>query len=94
MQVELPKQITISPQVLFQELENESIMLNLRDDAYYRLDDVSTRLWQLLSETGEVEPVVHQMLVEYQVDESRLRQDLAALLHQMATAGVITMAGA
>lgn len=40
MQVELPKQITIAHEVLFQELDNESVMLNLRDDAYYRLDEV------------------------------------------------------
>lgn len=93
MQTELPNQITVAPQVLFQELDNESIMLNLRDDAYYRLNDVGTRLWQLLSESGEVEQVVRQMLTEYEVDESRLRQDLAHLLQEMGNAGVITRAG-
>lgn len=94
MQAGLPNEITVSPQVLFQELDNESIMLNLRDDAYYRLDEVGTRLWQLLSETGQVEQVVRQMLIEYQVEEARLRQDLANLLAQMANAGVITLASA
>lgn len=94
MQAGLPNEITVSPQVLFQELDNESIMLNLRDDAYYRLDDVGTRLWQLLSEIGEIEQVVRQMLIEYQVEEARLRQDLANLLAQMANAGVITLASA
>ena len=94
MQVELPNRITIAHEVLFQELDNEAVMLNLRDDAYYRLDEVGTRLWQLLSETGEIEQVLRQMLTEYQVDEPRLRQDLANLLQQMANAGVITLAGA
>lgn len=94
MPVNLPKQITLSHEVLFQELDNESIMLNLRDDAYYRLDDVSTRLWQLFTELGAVEPVVARMLTEYQVDESRLRQDLAHLLNLWTDAGIIQTASA
>lgn len=76
MQVKLPQQITIAHEVLFQELDHESVMLNLRDDAYYRLDEVGTRLWQFLSETGGVEQVVCQRRTEYQVDDPRLRQDL------------------
>ncbi|MFN8493563.1 MAG: PqqD family protein [Caldilineaceae bacterium] len=91
MALNLPKQINLSHEVLFQELDNESIMLNLRDDAYYRLDDVSTRFWQLFTELGEVEPVVAQMLAEYQVDEPRLRQDLATLLKQWVDASVVTV---
>ncbi|MFN8445025.1 MAG: PqqD family protein [Caldilineaceae bacterium] len=86
----MQSKINISHEVLFQELDNESIMLNLRDDAYYRLDDVGTRLWQLFNEFGSVEPVVAQMLAEYQVEESQLRQDLTLLLGQMQAAGVLT----
>ena len=75
MQVKLPQQITIAHEVLFQELDHESVMLNLRDDAYDRLDEVGTRLWQFLR-TGGVEQVVCQRRTEYQVDDPRLRQDL------------------
>lgn len=89
MEPQLPQQITVSHEVLFQALDNESIMLNLRDDAYYRLDDVGTRLWELFTELGAVEPVITQMLTEYVVDEPRLRQDLATLLDQMTAAGVV-----
>ncbi len=90
----LPQQIAVSHDVLFQALDNESIMLNLRDDAYYRLDDVGTRLWELFTELGAVEPVIAQMLTEYAVDEPRLRQDLATLLERMTAAGVVKMTSA
>jgi len=91
MNAELAKQITVSHEVLFQELDNEAIMLNLRDDAYSRLDAIGARLWQLFTELGGVEPVVAQMLAEYAVDEARLRQDLATLLDQMSAAGVLNV---
>ena len=87
MQVELPNRITIAHEVLFQELDNEAVMLNLRDDAYDRLDEVGTRLWHFLRETGGVEQVVCQRRTEYQVDDPRLRQDLE-------NTGVITRVGA
>ena len=92
MEAGLPKQITLSHEVLFQELDNESILLNLRNDAYYRLDDVGTRFWQLFGEVGEVELVVAQMLTEYAVDETRLCQDLVTFLGLMTDAGVVTIA--
>lgn len=89
MKTDLPQHITASQEILFQELEGESIMLNLRDEYYYSLDETGTRIWQLLAEHGDVEQVVRQMMTEYEVDEASLRQDVAELIAQWSAAGII-----
>jgi len=87
----LPPYITLSPDVLFQELEGEAVLLNLANEHYYGLDDVGTRIWQLLDEHGgETELVVGQMLAEYHVDEALLRTDIANLIAGLAEASLIT----
>jgi len=69
--------------VLFQTVADEAVLLNMDDNRYYGLDDVATRMWQLLMEHGDEEAVVRQMLEEYDVEEMVLRQDFAALVAEM-----------
>lgn len=86
---DLPRRVTLSPEVLFRELDGEAVMLDLETERYYGLDEVGTRIWQLFAENGETEAVIAQMLAEYEVDEERLREDLAVLLGELAEAGLI-----
>lgn len=81
-------QLQIAKDVLFQTIADEAVLLNINDNHYYGLDDVATRMWQLLVEYGDVEAVIRQMLDEYEVDESTLRQDFAALLSEMEGRGL------
>ena len=88
----LPSSIVLSSDVLFQELEGQAILLNLVNETYYGLDDVGSRIWQLLNEyNGETELVLHRMLVEYDVDEESLRTDMINLLADLTKAKLITL---
>lgn len=83
--------VTISSDVLFQELEGEAVLLNLANEHYYGLDDIGTRIWQLLQEEHNVESVVAQMLAEYDVSEALLRQDIANLIEELTQAELVTV---
>jgi hypothetical protein len=87
----LPPRITLEPEILFQELEGEAILLNLQTEHYYSLNDVGTRMWQLLAEHRDVATVVERLLAEYNVDEATLHQDLAQLIAALTDAGLITV---
>jgi hypothetical protein len=88
----LPVRVTVSPNVLFQQLEDESVLLNLNNDRYYGLDDVGTRMWALLSEHGDVATALGHLSVEYgaEVDDAVLRHDLGELIRNLVTAGLIS----
>lgn len=83
--------VTISSDVLFQELEGEAVLLNLANEHYYGLDDIGTRIWQLLQEEHNVESVVAQMLAEYDASEALLRQDIANLIEELTQAELVTV---
>ena len=82
--------IYAAPEVLFQELDGETVLLNLRDERYYGLDDVGTRVWQLLGEHGDIERIVSTMLGEYDVEEATLRQDVEKLIAALLEVGLVT----
>lgn len=87
----LPNRVAMDPDVLFRELDGEMVLLNLKDERYYGLDEVGSRTWQLLSEHGDVQQVIGQLLEEYDVDEERLRSDIAELIDELVSARLLSV---
>jgi hypothetical protein len=75
--------------VLSQELDGETVLLDPKAGHYYSLDDVGTRVWQLLSEHGDIAVVVARMRQEYAVDEETLRQDVLSLIDELRQKGLV-----
>lgn len=71
------------------DLGGEVAILNLRAGMYYGLDDVGARVWQLLQEPAVVGDIQATIAQEYEVEPTRAREDVLALLKQMADEGLI-----
>jgi predicted transcriptional regulator len=83
--------ITISKQVMAQELAGETVLLDLASESYFGLDEVGTRVWQLL-QSGKNQPaIVDTLLEEYEVERAKLEQDVAELLNRLSDAGLVTI---
>ncbi len=63
--------IKIPPEVLFQDVAGEAVLLDLSGGSYFGLDNVGTRIWQLFVEHGSLQLVHQIMLDEYAVDPTR-----------------------
>ncbi len=92
MDLVLPSRVDVPSHILFQELEGEAVLLNLENERYYGLDDVGTRIWQLLAEQGDVLAAFERLRNEYDVEEDVLRRDLAQWIAKLAEAGLLKVA--
>lgn len=78
MSLTLPKKIKISPQTLFQKLDDQAVILGLETESYYALDDVAARMWQVIDESdGDVGTTVQKLMTEYDVNNETLCKDMA-----------------
>jgi hypothetical protein len=84
--------IEISPDVLFQEVSGETVLLDLESEKYFGLDAVGTRIWGMIGEGVSVGAMVDTLLQEYEVERDTLEADVAALLSRLAEAGLIRFA--
>ena len=84
--------VVLSPDVLYQELDNEVILLEMKSGSYFGLDPVGARMWSLLAESGDSEIMFGQLLAEYDVDEPTLRGDTERLVAELVEAGLLTTA--
>ena len=79
----------IADGILCQELDRESVVLNLGTEQYFSLDPVGTRIWKLLAETRSIDATVRTMLSEYEIDEAALRQDVEELVRKLIAKGLL-----
>jgi hypothetical protein len=88
-EISLNSQVQIQDDVLFQELQGEAVLLNLKTGVYLGLDQLGTKIWQLLQEDGALNRVVDVILKEYDVTPERFTQDLLGLVGQMEQQGLV-----
>jgi hypothetical protein len=82
-------QIKIPDDVIFRILGDEAVILNLASGVYFGLDTVGTRMWQLMSEHGTTDKVIEAMLEEYEVEKTKLSEDLDRLIQQLSEKGLV-----
>lgn len=86
-----PQKISISEEALSQEVNGETVILDLKSESYFGLDEVGTRIWQLLQEHGDMQKSFDVMLQEFDVDAERLEADMHELLKMLDKHGLITI---
>ncbi len=87
----LQSKITIPEDVMFREVKGEAVILNIANGKYYGLDDVGTRMWALLAEHLQLEPVHRALLDEYDVQPEVLQADLIRLVDELAAQGLVML---
>lgn len=80
--------------VLFRELDGEGVILNLATECYLGLDDVGTRMWNVLTTQSSIEAAYEILLAEYSVTPDTLRADLERLVSQLLSNKLITLTDA
>jgi sorbitol-specific phosphotransferase system component IIA len=84
------KKISISEEALSQEVNGETVILDLKSESYFGLDEVGTRVWQLLQEHGDIQKVFDAMLEEFDVDANTLASDMKNLVDDLIEKGLIS----
>ena len=85
----LSQTYSISEEVLYQEVNDEVVLLSMATGKYYGLNDVASKLWRLLGENGKCEDAISVLLDEYDVPEEQLRSDVSEIVGKMVTDGLL-----
>ena len=86
------QRLTIANDVIFRELDGETVLLNLDNESYFGLDEIGTRMWRLLTEGASIQQAYDRLLDEYEVEPEQLQSDLLDLIHQLIDSGLATQA--
>jgi Coenzyme PQQ synthesis protein D (PqqD) len=76
----LHQSLKVNPDVLFQRLENDAVLLHMKTDRFYNLNRTGTRFWELLSEGHELAQIQEQMLREFDVEPAALEKEIKDMI--------------
>ena len=82
--------IRIPDDVLSSEVGDDIVLLNLASGNYFGLGGVAARMWNLLVTQASTDDIVNTIVREYEVDYDRAREDLTALMRELAEEGLLT----
>jgi hypothetical protein len=89
MPIDFRSRVKVPPDVMVSELGGESVLLNLRTESYFGLDDVGTSFWAALSSQPTIDAAVGKLLEEFETDEATVRNDVSSFLDSLVTYGLV-----
>ena len=75
--------------ILVRQIENEAILMHIPTGAYYNLSETSLSFWEALQNQQPLQPVVNQIVNEYEVEPARVIEDLQIFLEDLLEFGMI-----
>jgi hypothetical protein len=81
--------VRVADDVVFRELDGETVLLNLQSGLYFGLDPVGTRMWQLCQQGGSIRSVWETLQSEFDAPADILRSDLLEFVDELVTQGLI-----
>jgi hypothetical protein len=82
---------TVSDKVIFEELDDQVVLLDLQGGSYYKLNGTGTQIWALIMEHGDIERIEETIAARFDVDPERARRDIARLVEDLESRGLIVV---
>ncbi|MBI5779763.1 MAG: PqqD family protein [Planctomycetes bacterium] len=68
----------------FQKIEDDTIIVDPKNRLMHQLNDVGSRVWELLSQRQAIRDIITTITDEYNVDPSAASEDVIQLLDKMS----------
>ena len=72
-----------SEEILFQDIQDEIIILNMKNENYLGLDKVGARFWNILLNCNTTKDAYGQLVEEYEVEPTTLKKDLNNFINEL-----------
>ncbi|MEB3197254.1 MAG: PqqD family protein [Candidatus Sericytochromatia bacterium] len=72
----------LNPRIAARVVNGETLILTPHDSVLHTLNQVGTRVWELLSECGSAREVAARLAEEYEVAQEEAETDVLALLQE------------
>ena len=71
------------------DLNGEKVMMNLDKGEYFALNEVGSRIWDIIIKPMSVKDIIHILLKEYNIDETSCKEQVISFLGRMNDAEII-----
>lgn len=85
----LPQKITVPEDVHIEQIDEESVLLNMQTEEYFQLNETGTRMFDLIQQHDNPAEILEILTEEYDTEQSRLKKDLLQLIQELQKHGLV-----
>ncbi|MBN2068003.1 MAG: PqqD family protein [Opitutales bacterium] len=85
----LDQTIVRNSELSFTEIDGETVVMNVETGNYYGIDEVGSRIWELLKEPLSIKDLCVSLTEEYDADLETIQGDLLPYLQELITENLI-----
>lgn len=83
------QEVKISEDVIYQELDGEMVLLDMKSGEYFGIDTIGSRIWVLLEQGKSPGQTQDILIQEYDVDPVTCSRNVQEFLLELKEAGLI-----
>lgn len=86
----IENEISKNGDIYSSEVDGETIMMNIDNNAYYTTKEIGNRIWELLDSLNTPKAICEQLMQEYEVSQEQCQNDVLQFLEQLIEHGIVT----
>ena len=91
--IQLDSVATRDESLMFSDLDGETVMMSTESGKYYGLDDIGSRIWELIEQPHSVGDLCDTLITEFEVDRDTCQQHVLDFLEELKDEGIVTVSG-
>ena len=92
MTLEITTNITRHPDMLSAEIGGEAVMMSIENGAYFGLNPIATRIWDLIEQPKTIAELIQTITDEYDVSAEQAADDVQEFVADMLERGIAQLA--
>jgi hypothetical protein len=85
--------VRLAPDVALEVVDGSAVVLHLTRCEYFDLNEVATRIVQLVGSGASSDAVAHTLAVEYDVEPERVADDVSSTIRELVDLGILSRDG-
>ena len=83
------KTVKINENVFLQEVDGETILLDIQTEEYFSLDEIGTMFYKLIREESDLDRALSELQEHFEVAPEVLKQDLLTFVERLEKKGLL-----
>jgi hypothetical protein len=89
--MKINKTVKLDENVLLQEVDNETILLDVKTSDYFSLNEIGTMFYKLIQEEPNLDLVLEELTEHFEVPKEKLKDDLLAFVYALEEKGLLSL---
>ena len=80
-------------EIVDSDIDGETVMMSIENGKYYGLDDIGSRIWELIEKPIKVSDLIDTLLERFDVDRETCERDVLKFLNELNDDKVLKVEG-